>query len=242
VGTSTCIMALSDKLCPVTGVSGVVNGSIHPRHVGIEAGLSAAGDLFEAIARRAGKPLSDLSRGLEGYTAGSSGLTRIAWDNGDRSVLIDPKLRGITLGWRLNNTARDELHAAIEGTAFQTRLILERLQEYGVQIDRVINAGGIPQRNEALNRIYTSVFGRPLLVPSTDPTSLGASIFAFLAAGTFKTVEEAQAALCPAFRMIEPDRAETRSYEDHFQRFRELYFSLSRDTRIWETPADVCSR
>src|SRR5271165_6872640 len=53
IGTSTCIMALSDVPRLIPGVSGVVQGSIHPDKVGIEAGLSAVGDLFDAIARRA---------------------------------------------------------------------------------------------------------------------------------------------------------------------------------------------
>ena len=31
IGTSTCVMAISDKLAPIPGVFGVVAGSIHPR-------------------------------------------------------------------------------------------------------------------------------------------------------------------------------------------------------------------
>ena len=59
-----------------------------------------------------------------------------------------PNLRGITLGWNLQHTAQDELFAAIEGTAFHTRVIFERMAEHGVEIERVINAGGIPQKNK----------------------------------------------------------------------------------------------
>ena len=47
--------------------------------------------------------------------------------------------------------------------------------------------------------------GKPILVPNGDVTSLGSAIFAFLAAGTFRTVEEAQQALCPKYRVIEPE-------------------------------------
>ena len=35
------------------------------------------------------------------------------------------------MGWNLQNTAQDELFAAIEGTAFHTRVILDRMAEYG---------------------------------------------------------------------------------------------------------------
>ncbi len=62
VGTSTCIMAIAREADLVPGVCGVVKGSIHPDHYGIEAGLSATGDIFEAIATRAGPPASPSCR------------------------------------------------------------------------------------------------------------------------------------------------------------------------------------
>ena len=146
VGTSTCIMAIGEQPQLVPGVCGVVPGSIDPKRTGIEAGLSATGDIFEAIARRAGTTVAALSDGLQNYRAGETGLLRLTWDNGDRTVLVNPELSGVTLGWRLTNTAQDELFAAIEGTAFHTRVILERMEQYGVPVRRVINGGGIPQQ------------------------------------------------------------------------------------------------
>ena len=55
IGTSTCIIGMSDATTLVPGVCGVVPGSVHPAYTGIEAGLSATGDIFDAIARRADK-------------------------------------------------------------------------------------------------------------------------------------------------------------------------------------------
>ena len=188
----------------------MVPGSIDPARTGIEAGLSATGDIFDAIARRAGTTVAELSRGLEHYRAGETGLLRLTWDNGDRTVLVNPELSGVTLGWRLTHTAQDELFAAIEGTAFHTRVILERMEEHGVPIHRVINGGGIPRKNPVLNQVYANVLGKPILVPQGDVTSLGSAIFAFLAAGTFRTVEEAQAALCPGYSTIEPQTGRRR--------------------------------
>src|SRR5205823_4399841 len=169
-----------------------------PKKTGIEAARSATGDIFEAIARRAGTSVENLSRGLENYWAGQTGLLRMTWDNGDRTVLVNPELGGITLGWNLMHTAADELFSAIEGTAFHTRVILERMEEHGVPIHRVINGGGIPQKNELLNRVYANVLNKPVLVPEAEVTSLGSAIFAFLAAGDFGSVEEAQDKLYPS--------------------------------------------
>jgi L-ribulokinase len=226
VGTSTCMMAIARQVGLIPGVCGVVKGSIHPGYYGIEAGLSAVGDIFEAIARRAGTTVAALSASLDSYKAGSSGLFRLTWDNGDRTVLVNAELGGVTLGWNLTTTAADELFAAIEGTAFHTRIILERMAEHGVTINRVINGGGIPQKNPTLNRVYANVFNKPVLVPSQEVTSLGSAIFAFMAAGAFRTIEEAQERLCPSYQVIAPDPAEAAVYERLFALYRKLYFGL----------------
>ena len=226
VGTSTCMMAISDDVKLIPGVCGVVAGSIHPAKTGIEAGLSATGDIFDAVARRAGWNVADLSKGLDKYKAGQTGLMRLTWDNGDRTVLVNPELSGVVLGWRLTHTPQDELFASIEGTAFHKRVILERMEEYGTPIHRVINGGGIPQKNEVLNRVYANVFNKPVLVPESDVTSLGSAIFAFLAAGTFKTVEAAQDALCPKFRVVEPEPASSTIYSELYPVFKKLYFEF----------------
>lgn len=226
IGTSTCIMAIGENVKLIPGVCGVVQGSVHPRMTGIEAGLSATGDIFDAIARRAGSSLQTLAAPLETYRAGQTGLLRLTWDNGDRTVLVNPELGGVTFGWKLTHTASDELFAAIEGTAFHTRVILERMEEHGVPIRRVVNGGGIPQKNEVLNRIYANVLNKPVLVPASEVTSLGSAIFAFLAAGAFQTVEEAQDALCPEYRTVEPDPASVRIYEVLYGLYRKLYFGF----------------
>jgi L-ribulokinase len=228
VGTSTCIIAMAPHAELVPGVCGVVPGSVHPGYTGIEAGLSATGDIFDAVARRAGTTVSSLSEGLDAYKAGQTGLLRLSWDNGDRTVLVNPELGGVTLGWNLVHTAQDELFAAIEGTAFHTRIILERMAEHGVRIDRVINAGGIPQKSEVLNRVYANVLNKPVLVPAGIPTSLGSGIFALMAAGAYKTIEEAQAAVCLPLRTIEPEAKAAATYEQLYRHYRDVYFALGR--------------
>ncbi len=228
VGTSTCIIAMEKRTTLVPGVCGVVPGSVHPHYTGVEAGLSATGDIFEAIARRAGTKVSELSKGLETYRAGQTGLLRLSWDNGDRTVLVNSELGGVTLGWNLIHTAQDELFAAIEGTAFHTRIILERMAEHGVPVDRVINAGGIPQNNEVLNQVYANVLNKPVLVPAGIPTSLGSGIFALLAAGAFPTIEDAQSAMCLSYTTYEPQPVAVAVYDRLFKHYRDLYFALGK--------------
>jgi L-ribulokinase len=228
VGTSTCIIGITPSVQLVPGVCGVVQGSVHPQRTGIEAGLSAVGDIFKSIAARAGTDVATLSQGLDKYRAGQTGLLRITWDNGDRTVLVNPDLRGITFGWNLQTTAQDELFAAIEGTALHTRVILDRMEEHGVIVRRVINAGGIPQKNGVLNQVYANVLGRPVLVPAGNVVSLGSAIFAFLAAGVFKTVEEAQDKICPPYKIFQPEISAQAVYDKLYAFYSKIYFAFGR--------------
>jgi L-ribulokinase len=226
VGTSTCIIGISRQSQLVPGVCGVVKGSVHPGYTGIEAGLSATGDIFNAIAQRASTSVAELSKGLEKYRAGQTGLLRMTWDNGDRTVLVNANLGGITLGWNLQSTAQDELFAAIEGTAFHTRIILDRMAEHETSIERVINGGGIPQSNQVLNQVYANVLGKPVLVPSKSVTSLGSAIFAFMAAGAFKTIEEAQKQVCPDYIVYQPQPDAEKVYHELYKLYRKIYFDF----------------
>ncbi len=226
IGTATCIMGVAEDVGLVPGVCGVVDGSIHPGLMGIEAGLSACGYLFEALASRTGRSVGELSKALADYRGGQTGLLRLTWDNGDRTVLVNPNLGGVTLGWNLNSTAEDDLFSAIEGTAFHTRIIIDRMREHGVPVRRVIHGGGIPQKNEVLNRVYASVLNLPVLVPESSITSLGSAIFAFVACGAFDTVEEAQAALCPGYREVLPDARDVAVYDRLYALYRDLYFAM----------------
>jgi L-ribulokinase len=239
VGTSTCIIAMSSKTELIPGVCGIVPGSVHPAFTGIEAGLSATGDIFEAIAKRAATDVRELSKGIADYQPGQTGLLRLSWDNGDRTVLVNPELGGMTLGWNLLHTAQDELFAAIEGTAFHTRIILERMAKHGVPVERVINAGGIPQNNAVLNQIYADVLGKTVLVPDGVPTSLGSGIFALVAAGVFPSIEEAQKEMCLPFKTYTPKPAAIARYNQLFALYQKVYFAFGQRSSSPAAVGDV---
>lgn len=226
IGTSTCIIGLSETTTLVPGVCGVVPGSVEPHLTGIEAGLSAVGDMFDALARRAGSSVGVLSEALAQHRAGQTGLLRLTWDNGDRTVLVNPELGGVTFGWNLTSTAADELFAAIEGTALHTRVILERMGQHGAAVRRIINGGGIPQKNDVLNQVYANALNKPILVPQGNVTSLGSAIFAFLAANAFPSIDAAQEALCPPHRIFTPQPESAAIYDQLYPLYKRLYYAF----------------
>jgi ribulose kinase len=69
-------------------------------------------------------------------------------------------------------------------TAFGARIIMERLEAYGVRVERVVNCGGIAEKNPLVMQIYADVTGHPMQVSRSAQTcALGAAIFGAVVGG-----------------------------------------------------------
>jgi L-ribulokinase len=79
-------------------------------------------------------------------------------------------------------------------------------------------------------------------VPQGDVTSLGSAIFAFLAARGFASIEQAQTALCPRYRVFKPDPAAVTIYDEMFRMYKRLYFALGAKKSEAVTIGDVLPR
>lgn len=191
IGTSTCdcaIAPVSDRIQDIPGICGIVTGSIMPGYFGIEAGQSAVGDILkwwvEAVCRGGEALHAELSRDAARLTPGQSGLVALDWNNGNRTILVDPRLTGLIVGQTLHTTRAEVYRALIEATAFGARTIIDRIREYGVGIDRVVCCGGIAEKNDVFMQIYADVIGQPLLVAGSSQTpALGAAVSAAVTAG-----------------------------------------------------------
>jgi L-ribulokinase len=87
--------------------------------------------------------------------------------------------------------------------------------------------------------VYANVLRKPILVPQGDVTSLGAAIFAFLAAGAFPTIEEAQKALVPPHKTYEPQSNNVAVYDQLYEIYRRLYFSFGKNNSLAVEVGDV---
>src|SRR5512134_2321326 len=191
IGTSTCDCAIApaaERLADIPGICGIVNGSIMPGYYGIEAGQSAVGDLLkwwvEEICQGDAALHARLSEEASRLCPGESGLIALDWNNGNRTILVDPRLSGLLLGQTLHTTRAEVYRAMIEATAFGARAIVERLREHGVPVERVVCCGGIAEKNDLFMQIYADVLGHPMLVAGSPQTpALGSAISATVAAG-----------------------------------------------------------
>jgi L-ribulokinase len=136
------------------------------------------------------------------YRAGQTGLLRLTWDNGDRTVLVNAA--AADAGWKLTHTAQDERSRRREGPRISCAQILERMEQYGVQVHRVINGGGT-QKNSKLNQVYADILGKPVLVLRVI-TSEG-SVFRVCGGRSFPSIEQAQTSCAPATKFSNPSPA-----------------------------------
>lgn len=179
MGTSTCDIMVGGADTPdIPGVCGIVPGSVLPGLMGIEAGQSAVGDLFEWCAAKLGDgDHAALTREASRLKPGESGLLALDWNNGNRTVLVDPRLTGLLLGQTLHTTVPQVYRALVEATAFGARKIIDRITQYGVAIDEIIACGGISVKSPLVMQIYADVCNRPIKISRSDQTcALGAAM------------------------------------------------------------------
>jgi L-ribulokinase len=199
---------------------------------GLEAGQSAVGDIFNwfvnqlAPARYGeGAPAHDrLTLDAAKLRPGESGLLALDWNNGNRTVLVDPRLTGLLVGQTLHTTAAEIYRALVEATAFGALTIINRLEEYGVRVDEIVNCGGIAEKNPFVMQVYADVCNRPMKISRSAQTcALGAAIFGAVAGGAYPNVEAAQARMTGVKDIVYRPNA---AYAATYQRLYPLYKTL----------------
>ncbi len=239
IGTSTCdiMVAPRDAGIPdIPGVCGIVDGSVIPGYLGIEAGQSAVGDIFNwfvrVVCRGKGKLHEELTARARKLRPGQSGLLALDWNNGNRTILVDPRLTGLLMGQTLHTTREEIYRALIEATAYGARAIVDRIAEYGVAIDSIVCCGGIAEKNPMLMQIYADVLGRPMMISRSAQTcALGAAVFGAVVAGSkaggHDSTGAAQKAMCGVKRTVyKPIEANRAVYDKLYGLYRKLHDSF----------------
>jgi L-ribulokinase len=241
IGTSTCdlmVAPMDADVADVPGLCGIVPESVLPGQFGLEAGQSAVGDIFNwlvDVVRPAGQGHHELTAEAERLRPGESGLLALDWHNGNRTVLVDQRLTGMVLGLTLHTTPAEIYRALVEATAFGARVIMERYEEYGDAVDRIVNCGGISAQNPMVMQIYADVMGRPVQISRSAQTcALGAAIAGAVVAGPeagghadFGGAMAAMTGIQPV--VFEPDPARHMAYDRLYALYRRLHDAFGVD-------------
>jgi L-ribulokinase len=241
MGTSTCHVALAKDDRVVPGFCGVVEDGVIPGMFGYEAGQAAVGDMFAwfvGLLSGGDVDAGDLHKSLEQEAAmlrpGESGLVALDWWNGNRSVLVDADLTGLLLGPTLATTRGDIYRALLESTAFGTRVIVESLEDAGIEVNDIVACGGLPFQNRLLVQLTADITGRPVRVAASQQApALGSAMFAAVAAGSElggydSIVEAAQHMARLGDAEYLPDASAQVVYDDVYGVYRDLHDSMAK--------------
>ena len=236
IGTSTCdiMVAPGDRALPdVPGLCGIVPGSVIPGMYGLEAGQSAVGDIFNWFVQhlvpakygRGSQAHEKLSREAAQIAPGASGLLALDWNNGNRTILVDPLLSGLIIGQTLHTTAAEVYRALVEATAFGALTIINRFEEYGVEVKEVVNCGGISEKNALVMQIYADVCNRPMKISASAQTcALGAAIFGAVVGGAYPDTAAAQRRMTGVRQKVfRPDPRHAAVYAELYRLYRQLH-------------------
>jgi L-ribulokinase len=111
--------------------------------------------------------------------------------------------------------------ALIESTAYGARRIAERFSDEGIPVKSVVAIGGIAKKSPFIMQLCADVLNMPIKVAKSEQAcALGAAMFAATAAGVYKNVETAMAAMNSGFDAVyQPIPANAAVYEKYYARY-----------------------
>ena len=224
IGTSTCDIAVipkenfGDRI--VSGICGQVDGSVIPGMVGLEAGQSAFGDIFdwykkiiltpclpimqnsgvlapeqkEMLIRELDEAiLPQLTAQAEKLPLGINAEIAVDWMNGRRTPDANQLLKGAVAGLSLGSGSDRIFRSLVEAAAFGARKILDRFISEGVRIEGVIALGGVAKKSPFIMQTLADILGKPIKIArSEQAVALGAAMFAAVASGIHPDINKAK--------------------------------------------------
>ena len=248
MGTSTCDMLVAPidevKGKFVPGICGLVNGSVIPGMIGMEAGQSAFGDVYAWFKDILAWPLKNLLKDADDSLINGAihkiipELTRQAsllelkadnelsldWFNGRRTPDANAFVKGCITGLDLATDAPKIFHSLAEATCFGSRAIVERFVEQGVPVKGLIGIGGVARKSPFIMQMMADVVNMPIRINRSEQTcALGAAMFAATAAGIFEKVEDAMNAMGQGFDIeYQPNVEKVPVYEQRYKKYKEM--------------------
>ncbi|MBN1943083.1 MAG: ribulokinase [Phycisphaerae bacterium] len=243
LGTSTCDMMIvpaGQPLADIPGLCGIVKGSVVPGFIGLEAGQSAVGDIFNwyvDVIRPGGAKSGShaaLTKEADKLAPGASGLLALDWNHGNRTVLVDPRLSGLLVGQSLHTTPAEVYRALVEATAFGALTIINRLEQYHVKVERIVTGGGIAEKNPMVMQIYADVTNRPMMLSRSSQTcALGAAVAAAVCAGAHESIPAAQKAMTGLkTKVYQPNPPAVAVYKKLYVLYKQLHDAFG--TTAWK--------
>lgn len=253
MGTSTCDMLVAPIADVqgryVKGICGMVNGSVMPGMIGMEAGQSAFGDVYawfknllswslqfaelddKEIDKIVGNIIPTLSAKASQLPLSEEDELSVDWFNGRRTPDANALLTGGIVGLHLGSDAPKLFRALAEGTCFGAKAIVDCFNEQGITIKGLIGIGGVAKKSPFIMQMMADVINMPIKVNKSEQTcALGAAMFAATAAGIYTKTEDAVSAMGHGFDVTYyPDNQKASLYNRRYEKYLDFgrYVSLT---------------
>jgi len=248
MGTSTCDMLIAPvpemKGKYIHGICGLVEGSIVPGMIGMEAGQSSFGDVYAWFKDLLAWPLNyiaiqssfsdnhfiyetiekiipELSKHASQLVFDEDSELSTDWFNGRRTPDANPLLKASISGLNLGSNAPKIFGSLVEATCFGAKAIVERFIDQGVPVKGLIGIGSIARKSGFIMQMMADVMNIPIKINKSEQTSaLGAAMFAATATGIYEKVEDAMNAMGYGFDAVyHPDAKRVVLYKDRFKKY-----------------------
>ncbi|HWB25501.1 MAG TPA: ribulokinase [Chitinophagaceae bacterium] len=241
----------------IKGICGQVPGSVIPGMMGMEAGQSAFGDTYAWFRNVLAWPLNNLLKAssvIDSVTAGllqkevtgkmMTALTAEAeklpldenaeiavdWLNGRRTPDANQELKAVIAGLNLGSDAPRIFKALVEATCFGAKAIVDRFNSEGVPVKGLIGLGGVARKSPYIMQVMADVMDMPIRIHKSEQTcAVGAAMFAATAAGVYKKVEDAMAAMGQGFDAeYTPNKANVPLYAKRYEKYNAMGIAVSK--------------
>ena len=145
-----------------------------------------------------------------------TGMIALPHFQGSYSPWMDPGATGAILGLSLATTRGEFVKAILEGTAFELRANIERIEAAGIAIGSLRATGGGARSPQWL-QLKADITGKPISTVSVDEAGcFAAACLAGVGAGLFASADEPVRAWVRPVRTFDPDPARQAAYDSIF--------------------------
>jgi xylulokinase len=196
---------------------------LHPRLFTPMGTMQAAGGARDWLAQLIGTATDEE---LAQVASGCDGALFLPYLIGERSPWWNPQARGAFVGLAMNHSRAALARAALEGVAYNLRLILDALESQGAALPAIRLIGGGAQ-SPVWQQILADVFARPihLLDLRSEASSWGAAVAGGIGVGVYAGWEIAKAR-AEVKTVIDPLPANVAMYAERLAVFTETYHAL----------------
>lgn len=238
-GSSHVMLGQTTKAVYANGIWGAYANAIIPGQYTVEAGQVSTGSTLawfvknycpQALAKARAKgqsPYKFLDEQASKVPIGANGVVALDHFQGNRTPFVDSHSRGAFIGLSLSHTEADLYRAVMESVCYGTGAIFDTFRQKGFIPQSVMVSGG-PTGSPLWMQMHADVTGVPINVPSsTGGPILGSAMLACLAAGIYRSAEEAASEMVRMGRCYKPDPQRHQEYRFYLEQYLEIYRALS---------------